>query len=106
MKLVFTLAARADLRSIGEFIAADNPRRAMTFIDELEQHCRTLAAKPRAHHGSERNSSTVRAGGNSWPSRSDQSSAANSRTSTAFCIVSSIVSPAVNTPGTSGKETP
>jgi toxin ParE1/3/4 len=49
MKLVFTLAARADLRSIGEFIAADNPRRTMTFIDELEQHCRTLAAKPRTH---------------------------------------------------------
>jgi toxin ParE1/3/4 len=37
------------LRAISEFIAKDNPRRAMTFIDELEQHCRTLAAKPRAH---------------------------------------------------------
>jgi toxin ParE1/3/4 len=49
MKLVFTLAARADLRSISEFIAENNPRRAMTFIDELEQHCSTLAARPRAH---------------------------------------------------------
>ena len=40
------------------------------------------------------------------PERSDQSSAANARTSAAFLIASSMVSPAVNTPGTSGNDTP
>ena len=49
MKLVFTLAARADLRAIGDFIAQDSPHRALTFVDELEQHCDKLTTMPRAH---------------------------------------------------------
>lgn len=49
MKLVFTAAARVDLHAIGGWIARDSPRRAVTFIDELEQHCARLAAKPHMH---------------------------------------------------------
>lgn len=49
MTLVFTAAARVDLHAIGGWIASDNPRRAVTFVDELEQHCARLAAKPQMH---------------------------------------------------------
>jgi plasmid stabilization system protein ParE len=49
MKLVFAAAARRDLHSIGDWIARDNPRRAVTFVDELEQHCAKLAARPHIH---------------------------------------------------------
>lgn len=35
MKVVFSQAAQADLESIGDYIARDNLRRAMAFIDEL-----------------------------------------------------------------------
>ena len=49
MKLVFTAAARADLHAIGDWIASDNAPRAVTFIDELEQHCARLADRPQMH---------------------------------------------------------
>lgn len=44
--LVFTLAARADLEEIFWFIAADNPRRARSYIAEIEAACRTLCDMP------------------------------------------------------------
>jgi len=34
-RIVFTAAAREDLRRIAEYIAVDNPRRARTFVAEL-----------------------------------------------------------------------
>ena len=49
MKAVFTAAARIELQAIGDYIASDNPRRAITFIDEIEQHCEKLARRPRMH---------------------------------------------------------
>ena len=46
MRVDFTVAARADLQAIGDWIAFDNPARALTFIDELEQRALTLAQLP------------------------------------------------------------
>jgi plasmid stabilization system protein ParE len=39
MKLVITDEAKADLRQISEWIAEDNPARALSFVDELEDRC-------------------------------------------------------------------
>ncbi len=43
----YAARARQDLREIFEFIAADNPRRAVTFIDELRQALRHRAEFPK-----------------------------------------------------------
>ena len=39
MRLVFTDEARIDLIRIGDLIARDSPRRALSFVEELEAHC-------------------------------------------------------------------
>ena len=49
MKVVVTDAAYADLARIGREIAKDNKARAQTFVDELLDRCRSLAATPRAY---------------------------------------------------------
>jgi toxin ParE1/3/4 len=49
MKLVFTDEAKADLLHIGVTIAEDNPVRAFTFVDELEDRCTRLIGMPRAY---------------------------------------------------------
>jgi plasmid stabilization system protein ParE len=51
MKLVFTDEAKADLLQIGEWIAEDNPARALTFVDELETRCARLTTMPRVSAG-------------------------------------------------------
>jgi toxin ParE1/3/4 len=43
--LVSPRAAR-DLDEIADFIARDNPARALAFVAELEAKCRTVAAEP------------------------------------------------------------
>jgi addiction module RelE/StbE family toxin len=48
MNIRFTDEAKVDLRQIGDFIAKDNPRRALSFLDELEQKCRSIATSPKA----------------------------------------------------------
>jgi toxin ParE1/3/4 len=48
MKLWLTREAEADLERIGDFIAQDNPQRALTFIAELREKCLTLADSPDA----------------------------------------------------------
>lgn len=48
MKVRFTAEAKADLQQIGDYIAKDNPSRALSFIDELEQKCLTIAASTEA----------------------------------------------------------
>ncbi|MGX5831993.1 type II toxin-antitoxin system RelE/ParE family toxin [Mesorhizobium sp. 43Arga] len=48
MKVRFTTEAKADLRQIADYIAKDNPPRALSFVDELEQKCLTLATSPKA----------------------------------------------------------
>jgi toxin ParE1/3/4 len=39
-------AARADLIEIGDFIALDNPARALSFIAEIEATMATIAERP------------------------------------------------------------
>lgn len=38
-----------DLEAIGDFIAADNPARAISFIDDLLSVCSGIAERPNAH---------------------------------------------------------
>lgn len=40
--------ARDDLERIGDYIAVDNPRRPASFVQELRERCRHLAACPEA----------------------------------------------------------
>lgn len=49
MKVVITAAAKTDLAEIGDFIKIDNPDRAITFILELLDRCRSLGDMPRAY---------------------------------------------------------
>lgn len=46
MRLSFTPLAEQDLESIVDYIAADNPRRAITFARELREQCRRIALNP------------------------------------------------------------
>ena len=49
MKLVITDEATADLKEIGDWIAAANPRRALSFVDELKNRCACLIDMPHAY---------------------------------------------------------
>jgi toxin ParE1/3/4 len=59
MKVEFTVAAETDLEQIGDYIARDNPSRALSFVRELARSCLELAEMPEAwpvvpryeHHG-------------------------------------------------------
>ena len=44
--IVFAPAARADLLTIGLYIADDNPERAESFVAELEAHTAKIAERP------------------------------------------------------------
>lgn len=48
MRVRFTTEAQVDLRQVGDYIAKANPLRALSFIDELEQKCLSLATAPNA----------------------------------------------------------
>ncbi len=43
-----TAAPQDDLEAIRSFIAADNPMRAASFVDELLERCESLADAPEA----------------------------------------------------------
>lgn len=49
MNVVLTEAAIADLIGIGRYIALDNPRRAASFVAELEERCHRLGSMPLAY---------------------------------------------------------
>lgn len=49
MKVVIAAAAKADLIAISDFIALNNPERAITFVEELLDRCYALAYMPRAY---------------------------------------------------------
>lgn len=49
MRLAFLPQAERDLEAIGDYIAQDNPRRAITFIRELRAQCRKIAQAPKAY---------------------------------------------------------
>lgn len=40
--------AEQDLEAIGDFIAQDNPHRALTFIAELRKQCAKITASPKS----------------------------------------------------------
>lgn len=46
MTVEFSDAAENDLERIADFIARDNPRRVLSFIQELRGKCETLADTP------------------------------------------------------------
>jgi toxin ParE1/3/4 len=49
MIVVITDAAEADLEEIGDWIARDNPVRALTFVRELRRRCESLIDGPRRY---------------------------------------------------------
>jgi len=48
-RLEFLPQAESDLETIGDYIAQDNPRRAMTFVRELRRQCRKITEAPQAY---------------------------------------------------------
>ncbi len=46
MRVTLSPAARDDLIEIAVYIAQDNPARALSFVDELEDRCEALANAP------------------------------------------------------------
>ena len=49
MQVVFTVQAEHDLEEIGDYIAADNPSRAISFVREIRERCATIALSPLSH---------------------------------------------------------
>ncbi|MDD4999654.1 type II toxin-antitoxin system RelE/ParE family toxin [Rhodoferax sp.] len=49
MRLEFQPQAERDLEGIGDYIAQDNPRRAITFLQELRAQCRKILVAPQAY---------------------------------------------------------
>lgn len=47
-RLVITPQADRDIEEIGDYIAQDNPPRALTFVREMRAQCRKIAASPEA----------------------------------------------------------
>lgn len=47
-RLLFDRRAEFDLEEIGDYIARDNPRRAVSFVQEIREHCRLLTTFPEA----------------------------------------------------------
>jgi toxin ParE1/3/4 len=48
LRLAFSPRAALDLEEIGDYIARDNPSRAISFLRELKQQCRRIAQRPAA----------------------------------------------------------
>lgn len=48
MRVVFSMLAERDLEEIADYIADDNPRRALTFVRELRAYCARVATMPAA----------------------------------------------------------
>lgn len=49
MRLEFQPQAERDLEGIGDHIAQDNPRRAISFLHELRAQCRKILMAPQAY---------------------------------------------------------
>jgi toxin ParE1/3/4 len=47
LKVVFSRNAERDLESIGDWIAQDNPTRAVSFVAELVKSCKSIGRTPR-----------------------------------------------------------
>jgi toxin ParE1/3/4 len=48
MRCFYSARAAEDLEEIAEYIARDNPQRALSFIDELRERCERLCLFPAA----------------------------------------------------------
>ncbi len=46
MRLAFTPLAEQDLEAIADYIAADNPVRALSFVRELRAQCQRITLNP------------------------------------------------------------
>ncbi|QBD75173.1 type II toxin-antitoxin system RelE/ParE family toxin [Ktedonosporobacter rubrisoli] len=49
MFCIFTAQAETDLESIADYIALDNPARALSFVQEIRERCRHIAHAPRGY---------------------------------------------------------
>jgi len=49
MQLKFTPLAQMDLETIGDYIAEDDPRRAVTFVRELRDQCYKICRFPQGY---------------------------------------------------------
>ena len=49
MKVVLSRNAERDLEDIGDWIARDNPGRAVSFVVELKEACRTIGSSPHGY---------------------------------------------------------
>ncbi len=49
MHLTITPLAEQDLEAIGDYIAQDNPRRALSFVEELHRQCERIARNPQGY---------------------------------------------------------
>ena len=49
MRSIFLPAAVTDLEGIGDYIARDNPRRAISFVAELRRQCVKLTCSPEGY---------------------------------------------------------
>jgi toxin ParE1/3/4 len=48
-RVLLTVQAELDLEEIGDYIAADNPERALSFVSEIQAHCERIAKVPHAY---------------------------------------------------------
>ena len=46
MQVSFAPLAISDLEGIGDYIAADNPRRAVSFVEDLQHQCNKILRAP------------------------------------------------------------
>lgn len=49
MKVALSYNAERDLEEIGDWIAQDNPERAVSFVAELREACRAIGSSPRGN---------------------------------------------------------
>lgn len=49
MRVTLSPLAERDLEAIGDYIAEDNPLKALTFIDEIRVQCEKIARAPQAY---------------------------------------------------------
>ena len=49
MRLFVTPLAEQDLEEIGDYIAQDNPKRAISFIMKLHEQCRKICINPEGY---------------------------------------------------------
>ncbi|PQA81501.1 type II toxin-antitoxin system RelE/ParE family toxin [Limnohabitans sp. TS-CS-82] len=49
MKLLISPLAASDIEEIGDYIAQDNPARAISFMAELEKQCQKICINPKGY---------------------------------------------------------